>query len=196
MGSATGEGGQTGGIDQRLVTISSAFYLGTIEVTQQQYEAVMKKNPSDRRWLGPQMPVQCVTWDEANEFCRRLSQAEGRHYRLPTSAEWEYACRAGSTAPFGDLGSLDAVGWYTGNSGGAIHPAGGKQPNVWGFYDVHGNVAEWCSDIPAPTPPQSLAIIRGGSALRSAMDCRSAAYSLASINGRFSDVGFRVALDP
>jgi len=196
MGSATGEGGQSGGIDQRLVTIPSAFYLGTIEVTQQQYEAVMKQNPSDRRWLGPQMPVQSVTWNEANEFCRRLSQAEGRHYRLPTSAEWEYACRAGSTTPFGDSGSLDLVGWYAGNSGGAIHTAGGKQPNVWGFYDMHGNVAEWCSDVPAPTPPQSLAIIRGGSALRSAMDCRSAAYSLASVNGRFNDVGFRVALDP
>jgi formylglycine-generating enzyme required for sulfatase activity len=196
MGSATGEDGAPTGIHTRLVTIAAPFFLGRTEVTQRQYEAVMHANPSDTRWIGPDLPVQSVTWEEANEFCRRLSQIEGRHYRLPTSAEWEYACRAGTTGPFGPSGTLDPVGWYIGNSSGAVHAVAGKQPNTWGFYDCHGNVAEWCSDIGMQAPREAMVIIRGGSFLRSEADCRSAAYSMGSERGRFCDVGFRVAMDP
>lgn len=196
MGDAVAEDGQSSALPPRLVTIPSAYYLGAMEVTQAQYRAIMDADPSDNRWSGPQLPVQHLTWIEANEFCRRLSKREGRKYRLPSSAEWEYACRAGTTSAFGGRGMLDSLAWYAGNSGGAIHPVAGKMPNAWGFYDVHGNVAQWCSDIPSPAPRDSLAVIRGGSALRPASDCRSAAFSMASINGRFPDVGFRVAMDP
>jgi len=196
MGSATGEDGQLGSAQRHLVTIPSPYCLGVTEVTQEQYQAVMHANPSDPRWIGPQMPVQQVTFQEANEFCRLLSQTEGRHYRLPSSAEWEYACRAGTTDRFSGSANLNDVGWYQGNSGGSAHAVAGKQPNAWGFYDCHGNVGEWCSDVGMNAPRESLAIIRGGSFLRSEADCRSAAYAMGSQIGRFNDVGFRVALDP
>jgi serine/threonine protein kinase len=196
MGSATGEDPQPGKLHERMVTIATPYYLGATEVTRRQYWVVMHQDPSDPRWPGPDLPVQRVTWQEANEFCRKLSALEGRRYRLPTSAEWEYACRAGATDPFGGSGSLDSVGWYAANSGGAVHPVARKQPNAWGFYDAHGNVAEWCSDVAFSTRQNALAVVRGGSALGSEATCRSAAGSAASIDARLNGVGFRVALEP
>jgi len=99
-----------------------------------------------------------VAWDDAVEFCRRLSElpAEkraGRKYRLPTEAEWEYACRAGSTDAYGASIPED-VGWYSSNSEGRTHPVGQKKPNAWGLYDMHGNILEWCSDVYADYPPR------------------------------------------
>jgi formylglycine-generating enzyme required for sulfatase activity len=179
-----------------MISIPAPFYLGATEVTRRQYVTVMHADPSDPRWPGPQVPVQRVTWEEAKEFCRRLSAAEGRYYRLPTSAEWEYACRAGATDRFGGNGSLDSVGWYASNSGGTVHPVGGKMPNAWGFYDAHGNVAEWCADFESPASHHPLAVIRGGSAMRAATDCRAASAPLVPAENRFNDVGFRVAMDP
>lgn len=195
MGSATGEAGRAPTEHQRPVKIASSYFVGSTEVTQQEFEQVMGFNPSDRRWIGPEMPVQNVTWDEATEFCRRLSKTEGRRYRLPTSEEWEYACRANTLDAFGGPSSVDAVGWYLGNSDGRLHPVGGKQPNPWGLYDMHGNVAEWVSDV-VQDVTMSQAIVRGGSFLRSEAQCRAASLSLSQQKARFFDIGFRVLLDP
>jgi formylglycine-generating enzyme required for sulfatase activity len=195
MGSPAGEAGRAPTEHQHLVRIPSSYFVGSTEVTQREFEQVMRFNPSDGRWLGPEMPVQNVTWDEAKEFCRRLSETEGRRYRLPTSEEWEYACRANTLNAFGGSSSVDPVGWYLGNSGGKLHAVGGKQPNPLGFYDMHGNVAEWVSDVEQDVN-MSQAIVRGGSFLRSEAECRAASTNLSQRNARFCDIGFRVLMDP
>jgi formylglycine-generating enzyme required for sulfatase activity len=141
------------------------------------------------------MPVQNVTLEEAREFCSRLSKTEGRRYRLPTSEEWEHACRANTLDAFGGSSSVDAVGWYLGNSEGKLHAVGGKQPNPWGLYDMHGNVAEWVSDD-GQDATMSPVIVRGGSFLRSEADCRAGSATMAQGKARFRDIGFRVLLDP
>ena len=150
---------------QHKVRITRPFHLGIYPVTQEQYEAVMGTNPSwfsttgkgaehikDKDTLS--YPVESVSWDDAVEFCRRLSELPeekqaGRLYRLPTEAEWEYACRAGSTTRyyFGDDQSLlSEYAWFDDNSHRRTHPVGEKKPNSWGLYDMHGNNFEWCSD--------------------------------------------------
>jgi formylglycine-generating enzyme required for sulfatase activity len=135
---------------QHRVRITKPFYLGTYPVTQEQWKALMGNNPS--HFKGSKNPIENVSWDDCQEFLerlnRKLSAGEGR-YRLPTEAEWEYACRAGSTTRycFGDDESgLDEYAWYDGNSGKTTHPVGEKKPNAWGLYDMHGNVREWCQD--------------------------------------------------
>ncbi len=135
------------------VTLTQAFELGQCEVTQEQYEKVMGKNPS--YFKGKQKnPVENVNWDDAVAFCRKLSdlpaeKSAGHVYRLPTEAEWEYACRAGTTTKysFGNSDSqLGEYAWHRGNSGKTTHPVGGKKPNPWGLYDMQGNAWEWCQD--------------------------------------------------
>lgn len=129
------------------VILSSDFYLGKYEITQSQFEQVMGFNPSEPK--GTHLPVNNVSWSDAKEFCKKLSELDGRKYRLPTEAEWEYACRAGTTTQFywGDIFSgIETVEWFGGNSGSTIHRVGEKSPNPWGFYDMCGNVSEWCSD--------------------------------------------------
>src|SRR5262245_60867667 len=143
---------------QTTVTISCGFWLGKYEVTQGEWLKLMTNNPSDCKG-DLRLPVERVTWDEANEFCRQLTHLERtggklpprNEYRLPTEAEWEYACRAGSTSRFsyGDdpgYGKLQQYAWYLDNSGHRTHPVGEKKPNPWGLHDIHGNVWEWCSD--------------------------------------------------
>ncbi|MHC4251912.1 MAG: formylglycine-generating enzyme family protein [Planctomycetota bacterium] len=128
------------------VRITRPFYMGRYEVTQAQYGRMMGENPSEFR--GPDLPVEEVRWSEAAKFCRRLSQRTGKVVRLPTEAEWEYACRAGTKMPYfiDDGRSFDDYAWHTMNSGKRTHPVGGKLPNAWGLHDMYGNVWEWCSD--------------------------------------------------
>ena len=209
MGSESGGRGET----PHQVTLTQPFYLGVHEVTQEQYERVMGENPSV--YKGAKNPVEGVSWEDAVEFCRKLSElpkekAAGHVYRLPTEAEWEYACRAGTTTKysFGDEESqLGAYAWYDVNSDDRAHPVGQKRPNPWGLYDMHGNVWEWCQDSYGAFP-QGLAtdpkgpssgssrVNRGGCWLSYAGFCRSALRDGDSPTDRFFYLGFRVACVP
>lgn len=139
-------GSDTAGYKQPVhqVMIRESFYMGRYEVTQAQWREVMGNNPSS--FKGDDLPVENVLWNDAKEFIRKLNARDGGFtYRLPTEAEWEYTCRAGTT---GDNASdLDAMAWYEKNSDGRTHPVGGKQPNAFGLYDMQGNVNEWCEDV-------------------------------------------------
>ena len=132
---------------QHQVQVNS-FAIGKYPVTQAQYEAVMGTNPSYFK-NNPQNPVEKVSWNDAQAFCQKLSQITGKTYRLPTEAEWEYACRAGTTTRFyfgDDANQLGDYAWYDGNSQKTTHPVGQKRPNAWGLHDMIGNVWEWCED--------------------------------------------------
>jgi serine/threonine-protein kinase len=198
------------------VTISRPFYMGIHEVTQQQYEGVMGDNPAHFKKSnggGPDNPVECVNWSDAVAFCRRLSEqpaekSAGRSYRLPTEAEWEYACRAGTQTPysFSNPALFDRHAWFVGNSGAKTHPVGQREPNPWGLYDMYGNVWEWCSDYHAPYKEGSAVdprgattgthhIFRGGAWNDAASDSRSAhRFNFGVANGQFN-IGFRVVCE-
>ena len=162
MGSPANERGRsTNEGPQRQITVSS-FYVGRYPVTQTEYQEIMEANPS--HFKGPNLPVEQVNWFDAVEYCNRRSFKEGltpvytingnnvswdreaNGYRLPTEAEWEYACRAETQTPFYSGTSVNDAGWYSVNSGGQTRPVGEKEPNAWGLYDMHGNVLEWCWD--------------------------------------------------
>jgi formylglycine-generating enzyme required for sulfatase activity len=116
-------------------------------VTQIQWQSVMGHNPS--RFQGDDRPVESITWHDCQKFCETLAGITHKPIRLPTEAEWEYACRAGTTTDYynGDgVEALRKVGWYIDNSGGKTHPVGKLAPNAWGLYDMHGNICEWCQD--------------------------------------------------
>ncbi len=201
---------------QRTVNISP-FFMGKYEVTQEQYQVVMGNNPSN--FKGAKRPVEKVSWDKAVEFCQKLSQKTGKTYRLPSEAEWEYACRAGSTTPFyfGETITPDLVNYDGSSSPYGSAPkglyrqqttdVGSFPPNSFGLYDMHGNVWEWCSDKwhgnynGAPTDGSSWEtgtddnrVVRGGSWYGDAVGCRSAYRSRNSVGNRGSSFGFRVAL--
>jgi len=209
MGSPPSEKGSEDDERQHEVTLAQDYYLGAFEVTQAQYEKVMGENPSHfqgdeeaerHRKMGRVVkkgnscsnhPVDRVLWFEAVEFCERLSALPeefkaNRVYRLPTEAEWEYACRAGSKTAysFGESSrSLGEYAWFGGNYRDQTHPVGTKKPNAWGLYDMYGNVKEWCNDYypvhedfrdPSEGDLQMPRVCRGGSWLEPAMACRSA----------------------
>ena len=201
------------GDDAHQVTLTQSFRIGVHEVTQEQYERVMSSNPS--YFKGPQNPVEQVSWNDAVKFCEKLSalpeeKAAGRVYRLPTEAEWEYACRAGTTTKysFGDIeGALGDYAWYRANSGRKTHRVGEKRGNPWGLYDMHGNVWEWCQDryggypkgaVTDPTGPNSgsIRVLRGGCWISPAEFCRSAFRDRGSPSVRTRDLGFRVTCVP
>ena len=190
------------------VTLTQPFLMGMYEVTQEQYQNVMGTNPSN--FTGPFNPVESVPWSEAVEFCRKLSalpaeKSAGHVYRLPTEAEWEHACRAGTTTKYSFDDSVGRPGdyaWYGENSQSATHLVGRKKPNGWGLYDIHGNVWEWCQDLygeypgGAYTDPTGPAagpdhVRRGGSWLNGSNGCRSA-YRGWGTPGDYSALGFRV----
>jgi formylglycine-generating enzyme required for sulfatase activity len=151
MGNPSGEG-EGNEHPQHKVSVDS-FYMGKYEVTFEQYDIFCQQTgrstPSNSGWGRGNRPVINVSWNDAVAFCDWLSKMTGKKYRLPTEAEWEYACRAGTNSKYSfgnSTGDLGLYGWYDGNSGGKTHPVGSLRPNPWGLHDMHGNVFEWCSD--------------------------------------------------
>jgi formylglycine-generating enzyme required for sulfatase activity len=190
------------------VVISKPFYLGKFEVTQGRWRAVVGSNPS--HFKGDSRPVETVSWEDAQEFVRRLNAKEGTDkYRLPTEAEWEYACRSGSDGEwtFGDdEGQLGDYAWYSKNSGNKTHPVGQKRPNDWGLYDMHGNVWEWCQDWldeayysrspgadPQGPPSGQSRVLRGGSWDLDSYNARSSLRGWFSPGTRDNNFGLRLA---
>jgi formylglycine-generating enzyme required for sulfatase activity len=219
MGSPIEEEGASNDEEQHQVTIGKDYYLGVTEVTQGQYEKVMGTNPShfQKRVIlksdSLMYPVEQVSWEDAVEFCKKLSdlpeeKKAGRVYRLPSEAEWEYACRAGSKTAFNFGESAKSLGdyaWFAENSGNQTHPVAEKKANTWGLYDMHGNVWEWCSDsygeypkgaVSDPSGPNegSIRVRRGGSWFNGS--CRSAERDRYDPSIFINDNigGFRIAL--
>jgi formylglycine-generating enzyme required for sulfatase activity len=186
------------------VTFARGFYMGRYEVTQAQWQQVMGSNPANFKNCD-QCPVENVSWDDTQEFIKKLNaQNDGYTYRLPSEAEWEYACRAGTTGEY--AGEPNAMAWYTANADYKTHPVGQKQPNAWGLYDMHGNVSEWVMDYQynnydgAPTDGSARLsktasderMERGGSWRLDDKHLRSAQRSEATPDYRWKDLGFRL----
>jgi formylglycine-generating enzyme required for sulfatase activity len=189
------------------VTLTRPFYMGKFEVTQEQYQQVMGMNPSAFKGRG--LPVEQVSWDDAQEFCKKASEKTGLTVRSPTEAEWEYTCRAGTRTTYytGDAeADLDRAAWYDKNSMNTTRPVGQKAANAWGLYDMHGNVWEWCGDwyeayrAEAAVDPQGPAqgaqrALRGGLWCGNLGSCRSAYRFWLYPVSRGPFIGFRVAAD-
>jgi formylglycine-generating enzyme required for sulfatase activity len=138
---------------QHKVTLTEPFYMGKVELTQAQYEKVMGVNPSKIK--GEKLPVHNLPWQDAQDFCTKLSKTSHCSVQLPTEAQWEYACRAGATTAYhsgSQIADLNKVGWHGGNSGGQPHPGGELAANAWGLYDMHGNIREFVRDLFADAP--------------------------------------------
>ena len=233
MGSPPDEEGREDDEPQHEVTITRDFRLGVYEVTQSQYKRVMGKNPS--YFTGDRVaerdpkngrvvkdvdsanhPVDYVSYDDAVEFCRKLSalpeeSAAGRRYRLPTEAEWEYACRSGAKTEFSfgnDAADPGLHAWYSSNSNKMTHAVGGRKPNAFGLYDMHGNVFEWCSDwhdekyyanSPGTDPKGpdlgSFRVVRGGAWLNVPIYVRCASRLNSTPAARNFFIGIRLVLE-
>jgi formylglycine-generating enzyme required for sulfatase activity len=198
---------------QRTWSVELApYHLAVFPVTQAQYAEVTGQRPSAVR--GDQLPVESVSWWDAVRFCNALSHrvglvpayrlpaddqtvawdASADGYRLPTEAEWEHACRAGTTGA--RYGPLDEIAWYRGNSRERVHDVGGKQPNAWGLSDMLGNVWEWCWDIYAAADHPGYRVLRGGGWFDEHWSCRASVRRRSHPTHRIDDVGFRVARSP
>ncbi|MEJ6485985.1 formylglycine-generating enzyme family protein [Nostoc punctiforme UO1] len=212
MGSPAGEAQRYNDEEPQHQVTVSGFFMGKYEITQAQYQAIMGKNPS--YFKGERRPVEHVSWDDAVEFCKKLSQKTGRNYRLPSEAEWEYACRAGTTTPFyfGETITTDLVN-YNGNYTYALAPKGqvrqkttnvGKfPPNSFGLYDMCGNVYEWCLSkyhnnykrVPTDGSAwlgSNYYLLRGGSWISTPKHCRCAIRSKGTRDNRDDNIGFRL----
>ena len=193
------------------VTITQPFYMGKYTVTQEQYTAVIGSNPSHFR--GVNLPVETVSWNDATAFCKKLTEKlpnKSQSIRLPTEAQWEHACRAGTRTRFytGDSDiDLNAAGWFYANSGNTTHPVGQLKANALGLYDMYGNVWQWCQDsmrkysptttsFQNPTGPtqESARVLRGGSWYIYPDNCRSASRNYDSPVDRSHLIGFRIVL--
>lgn len=189
------------------VTLSD-YYIGETQVTQALWKAVMGKDPSN--WIGDDLPVEQVSWEDAHEFIKKLNEETGRTFRLPTEAEWEYAARGGKNSKrykYSGSNRIDEVAWYDGNSGGKTHPVKEKKANELGLYDMSGNVLEWCNDWygeyssdaqPNPQGPKkgSYRVLRGGSWDFNAWNCRVSYRCYDTPMYRDDGVGFRLVMCP
>lgn len=206
-----------GSDDDTLVTLSRGYWLGRTEVTQAQWESIMDNIPRPSQFRGAHRPAERLSWVSAMEFCKKVDEREraagrvpaGYEYTLPTEAQWEYACRAGTTDNF--AGEIEALAWYRINSGQQTHPVGQKQPNAWGLHDMHGNVSEWCADgyqgypggevtdlrgdYLAPSAA-TFRITRGGGWASNAGECRPNYRAWQPLNTTNTSTGFRLALVP
>ncbi|WP_328622413.1 formylglycine-generating enzyme family protein [Streptomyces sp. NBC_00354] len=193
----------------------AAYELAAVPVTQALYAEVTGLRPGSAQ--GDRLPVEGVSWWDAVRFCNALSERDGLApayrldaeidgdgdgdgidwdtsadgYRLPTEAEWEHACRAGTSGP--RYGALDDIAWYRGNSDERIHAVGGKQPNPWGLYDMLGNVWDWCWDVYDAEVYGSYRVLRGGGWFDEHWSCRASARRRSHPTFRVDDVGFRLA---
>ena len=188
------------------VKLTRPFYLGIYPVTQAQYQAVMGEDPSD--FKGSDRPVEMVSWNDARKFCKKLSQQLAQAFSLPTEAQWEYACRAGTTTDYcfgDDEGDLSDYAWYEDNSDDGTHPVGRKSETSFGLYDMHGTVWEWCHDRygsyssgpqtdPVGPGTGSDRVRRGGGWYGYASDCRVAIRGSIPPTYAGDDLGFRVVL--
>ena len=211
MGSPFSEPYRNDNETQHSVTLTRGFWMLETEVTQAMWKSVMGTSISQQRdkantpWPlsgeGSDYPMYFVSWEECRSFCEKLSEKLGLTVSFPTEAQWEYACRAGTT------GAYAGMGWYYSNSGGGTYPVGQKKPNAWGLYDMHGNVWEWCQDwydedyytespTSDPTGPNSGSnrVYRGGGWIDDAQDCRSASRNWHSPDYRINYLGFRPVL--
>ncbi|MEU1982545.1 SUMF1/EgtB/PvdO family nonheme iron enzyme [Nocardia sp. NPDC019395] len=185
----------------------AAYRIAETPVTREQYAAIAGTDGGGEP--GAALPMDSVSWDDAVRFCNRLSEwagltpvyrwagettetiAAAGGYRLPTEAEWEFACRAGTEGP--RYGDLDEIAWYRGNSANRVHTVGGKRPNGWGLYDMLGNVWEWCWDIYDPAVYGDYRVLRGGGWFDEHWSCRASVRRRSHPTLRLDDVGFRVA---
>ncbi|GGQ14484.1 formylglycine-generating enzyme family protein [Streptosporangium pseudovulgare] len=185
------------------------YRLAAVPVTRALYEEVTGERPGTAR--GGRLPVEGVSWQDAVRFCNTLSRRAGLTppyrlrpggegvewdasadgYRLPTEAEWEHACRAGTTGA--RYGPLDEIAWHRGNSDERIHDAGGRRPNAWGLYDMLGNVWEWCWDVYDPEVYGAYRVLRGGGWFDEHWSCRASVRRRSHPSLRIDDVGFRLA---
>lgn len=195
---------------QHTVTITRPFRMGVTEITQEQYQLVTGRNPSV--FKNPNGPVENVSWGDAVKFCEQLSAKTGRTVRLPTEAEWEYACRAGSNTRFHygddpDYGDLSAYAWFENNSDRKTQAVGQKKPNAWGLHDMTGNVWEWCQDFyggpyqdktvsdPKGAPSGETRVLRGGCWESRELSLRSANRGGVHPDRPSSRLGFRVVVE-
>ena len=203
MGSEDSEDGR----QAHEVTLTG-YWIAEAEVTQALFEKITGANPSKHK--GADLPVETLSWGEANEFCRKLSEATGRSYSMPTEAQWEYACRAGSKEQYSFGASADGLpeyAWFKDNSTMQTHPVKTRKANAWGIYDMHGNVSEWCRDWygefsaehqtnPAGPSSGEAKVVRGGAYYSPAERCHS--FQALGLDKEAQDVGigFRVGISP
>ena len=204
MGSPATEPGRQPDETLHAVRLSKGFWMGRTEVTQRQWTGVMGTNPSHFSSCGPTCPVENVSWNDIQTFLARLNAKEGGGFRLPSEAEWEYACRAGSMTAYS--GANELTRRLANFDGRRTVPVGSFPPNAWGLFDMHGNVWEWCADWygpygrgesrdPTGAPSGEKKVIRGGSFYFGADSCRCALrYTHRPVDRGFS-LGFRVARD-